>query len=269
MLNLRKYGQQPYEVAVIHGGPGASGEMAPVASHLSQDQSVLEPLQTQSSFVEQLEELKAVLENNAQLPLVLIGYSYGSLLSFVFTSLYPTFVQKLILVSSSVFEDHYASEIMHTRLQRMGEEERAQVEHLFQQINDPQVVNKDAVFSQLGELISQADSYDSLSFPNDLLNPSYELYTKVQKEVHALRASGKLLDYGKNIHCPVVAIHGDYDPHPYDGIQIPLARTLKDFQFILLEKCGHHPWLERHAKNKFYEVLEREITSHPDANSNT
>ena len=56
MLNLRKYGQQPYEVAVIHGGPGASGEMAPVASHLSQDHGVLEPLQTQSSFARQLEE---------------------------------------------------------------------------------------------------------------------------------------------------------------------------------------------------------------------
>jgi hypothetical protein len=31
MNNLRKYGIGPFSVAVIHGGPGASGSMAPVA----------------------------------------------------------------------------------------------------------------------------------------------------------------------------------------------------------------------------------------------
>jgi pimeloyl-ACP methyl ester carboxylesterase len=50
---------------------------------------------------------------------------------------------------------------------------------------------------------------------------------------------------GKNIECPVVAIHGDYDPHPADGVRIPLSNVLKDFRFILLGKCGHVPWFER------------------------
>ena len=31
MKNLRKYGKPPFNVAVIHGGPGVPGEMAPVA----------------------------------------------------------------------------------------------------------------------------------------------------------------------------------------------------------------------------------------------
>jgi hypothetical protein len=30
MNNPRKYGSKPYKVAVIHGGPGAPGEMAPL-----------------------------------------------------------------------------------------------------------------------------------------------------------------------------------------------------------------------------------------------
>ena len=30
MKNLRKYEKSPFNVAVIHGGPGAPGEMAPV-----------------------------------------------------------------------------------------------------------------------------------------------------------------------------------------------------------------------------------------------
>jgi hypothetical protein len=35
MKNLRIYGKAPFNVAVIHGGPGAVGEMAPVARELS------------------------------------------------------------------------------------------------------------------------------------------------------------------------------------------------------------------------------------------
>jgi len=31
MKNLRKYGKAPFSIAAIHGGPGAPGEMAPVA----------------------------------------------------------------------------------------------------------------------------------------------------------------------------------------------------------------------------------------------
>ncbi len=46
MTNIRKYGNPPFSVAVIHGGPGAPGEMAPVARELSSRWGVLEPLQT-------------------------------------------------------------------------------------------------------------------------------------------------------------------------------------------------------------------------------
>jgi hypothetical protein len=51
MKNLRKYGKSPFNVAVIHGGPGAPGEMAPVARELSSGWGVLEPFQT-VSFLE-------------------------------------------------------------------------------------------------------------------------------------------------------------------------------------------------------------------------
>ena len=27
----------------------------------------------------------------------------------------------------------------------------------------------------------------------------------------------------------------------------------------LLEKCGHRPWIEREAKERFYEILKQEI----------
>ncbi|MGB9939451.1 alpha/beta fold hydrolase [Methanosarcina sp.] len=79
------------------------------------------------------------------------------------------------------------------------------------------------------------------------------------EEASELRSCGKLLELGKEICCPVVAIHGDYDPHPFEGVKEPLFRNLKDFRFILLEKCGHRPWIEREAKERFYSLLRNEI----------
>jgi len=68
-------------------------------------------------------------------------------------------------------------------------------------------------------------------------------------EASQLRSGGELLNLGKKIRCPVVAIHGDYDPHPAAGVQEPLSRVLQDFHFILLKNCGHHPWFERQQKS--------------------
>jgi len=65
------------------------------------------------------------------------------------------------------------------------------------------------------------------------------------------------LELGKKIRCPVIAIHGDYDPHPYEGVKTPLSHILRDFRFILLEHCGHRPWVERAARDRFYKVLKK------------
>ena len=58
----------------------------------------------------------------------------------------------------------------------------------------------------------------------------------------------------------MVAIHGDTDPHPADGVQIPLEAVLKDFQFILLKNCGHKPWIERRAREEFFRILDKELS---------
>ena len=102
MGSLRKYGDPPFAVAVVHGGPGATGEMAIVARELSSSAGVLEPLQTAATIHEQVEELRAILGEHAIFPLTLIGFSWGAWLSCILTSFYPELVKKLILVSYAI-----------------------------------------------------------------------------------------------------------------------------------------------------------------------
>jgi pimeloyl-ACP methyl ester carboxylesterase len=98
---------------------------------------------------------------------------------------------------------------------------------------------------------------------SEVIEYRYDIYENVWKQAQELRTSGGLVALGKHIHCPVVAIHGDYDPHPADGVKIPLSRVIKNFRFILLENCGHRPWLERSARDRFYEILNEELGQGP------
>lgn len=262
MMNVRKHGNSPFTVAVIHGGPGACGELAPVASELAKYSGVLEPWQTKTSIEGQIQELKEILIHNGNSPITLIGHSWGAWLSYIFTARYPSMVRKLILVSSSPFEDSYSHGIMETRWKRLNDDEKSQLENLIQDFSDKHN-RSDAERSLLniGKLMQKADSFNIIPEPSAIIIPNVDVFRMVSNEASELRRSGELLHLGKSISCPVVAIHGDYDPHPYQGIQEPLGRMLERFRMFLLTDCGHDPWLERSARNEFFDILKNEIFS--------
>ena len=259
MENIRKYGKQPFNTVVIHGGPGAAGEMAPVAKELSHTIGVLEPLQTQNTIEEQLNELKCAFEIHTDLPVTLIGYSWGAWLSLIFAAKYPELVKKLILVSSGPFESKYAQEIIEIRLSRLSEDEKKQAVSLLKDLENQDLHDRNITFGQIGKLISKADVYEPVEFPGDDIIFSYDIFQNVWEQAAELRKSGRLLEYARKIQCPVLAIHGDYDPHPAEGVEKPLSKLIKEFRFILLNNCGHKPWIEKQVYDKFYEILKKEL----------
>lgn len=263
LSNFRIYGPAPYKVAVIHGGPGAAGEMAPVARQLAAKRGVLEPLQSAGTVEDQVTELKTVLEDNAAFPLTLIGYSWGAWLVFILAAQYPALVKKLLLVSSGPFEEKYAAGIMETRLNRLSINDRMKVIDILNGCDGVNTKKKNSLLQQLGKLLSRADAYDPIetaSEPADKIDYRIDIFQKVWKTASELRKNGKLLDYGRQVRCPVVALHGDYDPHPFEGVEKPLLKILTDFRFILLKNCGHKPWIERKARTIFFNILEEELS---------
>jgi pimeloyl-ACP methyl ester carboxylesterase len=262
MDNQRAYGTPPYTVAVLHGGPGAPGSAAAVARALADEWGVLEPLQTRDSVDGQIEELREVLASAAQLPVALVGHSWGAMLGVFFTARYPAMVRKLILAGSGVFTDEAASDIEPARQARMTPEQRAREAELAAALDDPAVTDKNAIMAQMGALSEAVDTYaplDNSEHEAGALPVSYEIYTRVWSDAAARRARGELLDAARQIRCPVVAIHGDYDPHPAEGIRTPLAAILSDFRWYQLERCGHSPWRERFARDEFFRILREEM----------
>ena len=259
--NLRAYGRVPFQVAVIHGGPGAAGEMAPVARRLAQTCGVLEPLQTATSLEGQIEELREILFNHAALPAVLIGFSWGAWLGVLVASRYPELVKKLVLVSSGPFAESYVAQLHATRLGRLSEREKADLNAIIGALENPAIEGCDALLARLGSLASKADSYAPAgdAEPSSMIRLNGDLYRQVWNDAAEMRRTGELLRSAQQVGCPVVAIHGDYDPSPADGVSEPLSAALRNFRMVRLAKCGHTPWIERYAREDFYRVLLAEV----------
>jgi pimeloyl-ACP methyl ester carboxylesterase len=132
---------------------------------------------------------------------------------------------------------------------------------LNENIYDPGFKDKNKSLARLGELFARADTCAALPREPEPepLEASVDINSKVWAEAQRWRSSGELLKLADNIKCPVIAIHGDFDPHPADGVRLPLSGVLKQFRFILLKKCGHEPWTEKYARGRFYRILKQEL----------
>jgi pimeloyl-ACP methyl ester carboxylesterase len=233
--------------------------MAPVARELSRQYGILEPFLAELTIGDQLRELEDILNGHATLPVTIIGYSWGAVLGFLFTGKNPGMVKKLIMVSSAPFEAGYAVDILETRIGRLSHEDATTLKSLVKEFTRPGITDMDELFGSFGEMMLKADSYDPVPRESERTGFRYEVFTHISDEFEELRKTGALAGSGRDIMCPVIAVHGDYDPHPADGVRIPLSCTIRDFKFILLESCGHTPWIERRAAHRFFEVLRSEL----------
>jgi pimeloyl-ACP methyl ester carboxylesterase len=259
MEKLRFHGNPPFRVAVLHGGPGAPGEMAPVARELARERGVLEPLQTADTLEGQVQELREVLETRGDPPVTLIGWSWGAWLGYILAARNPALVRKLILVGCPPLEARYVAQIHSTRLSRLTKDQRRELEDITVALDDPSTKDPNTLLDRYGTIISKADSFNPLPDDGEEFPVQLNINQGVWSAAAAMRSSGELLPLGTRIRCPVVAIHGDYDPHPAEGVQLPLTSVLKDFRFILLPHCGHAPWREKEARDLFFEYLLKEI----------
>jgi pimeloyl-ACP methyl ester carboxylesterase len=236
--------------------------MAPVARVLASRHGVLEPIQTACSVAGQVEELRACLEAHGTPPLTLIGHSWGAWLCVMLAARHPELVRKLLLVSSGPFEERYVAELEQARRDRLSPAEREELFVLMGRLARSDAADKDRCLARLGELASRTDAFDPLPRTEtdaDGVEPQGELFRTVWNEAAAMRRDGRLLKLARRVHCSVLAIHGDHDPHPARGVLEPLSEAIPGLRFVLLSHCGHTPWEERQARERFYEVLAAEL----------
>lgn len=260
MKAYNAYGKEPYQVVLVHGGPGAAGEMTEVAKRLSSECSVIEPFQRAYSVKGQVEELREIISKTCTLPITIIGYSWGAMLTILVAAENPELFKKIILVSCPPFEGDMAPVIIQTRIDRLNEEERAQFSQVKKRLSFASGEEKALLFLEIKKLFNKADEFNPDPVEKSLQHVDFQLdiYESVWAEAAILRQEGLFFESLQKVHVPVVFIHGEYDPHPLDAVW-KNANALKQAEVVVLKHCGHTPWIEKEAKSVFYHALSKEL----------
>ena len=257
MRNFRVYGDAPYNIVAVHGGPGALGDMGYVSDKLSTQFGVLEALQTKHTVKELVDELIETITLHCNFPVALIGHSWGAWLAYMVAVERPDLASKLVLLGSGPFLPEYAKEIESTRLGRLSRDEQVKLEILIREYNSDTSDNKGRLMEQIGTIIERADAYllQKTDDDNYKIDVDGDAFGNIWGEAAKLRESGILLDMATKLECEVTVIHGDYDPHPVSGVIEPLSMKIEGIRSIILSKCGHYPWKETYAHDDFFEAL--------------
>lgn len=272
-------------IVSVHGGPGAGGGMEPVAEKLNHIAGAIAPIQTADTVQGQIDELAEVILDQCTSPVVLVGHSWGAWLAMLLAAqsrgfhrfdkdgiIFPespkthapallTRVAGLILVCSGPFLHDDAQTIMKTRLDRLSKKDREQVRKIMQQIKSVDNKHRDDLLKQFGTLLSTVDSFDEIPENGPEIKVDLHIHQQVWDQAAEIRKKETLLDALSKLQCPIAAIHGDVDPHPWKGVRDPLMRLQPQARFHLLQRCGHYPWRERHARDRFFRILAQEVTS--------
>lgn len=254
---VRFYGEKPYKAAVIHGGPGDIGGMRPVAERLGKIFGVMEPIQSQYTIIALVMELRRQLGLYVKEPIALIGHSWGGWLALLAASCYPFLVERVILVGCPPLEESYGENIHERRMKRLSKEEQERFVWYMSHIS----AVSEKGWEELRHLVMKADQYAQKSNPASYAQLDGKMYERVWTEAMAMRRSGDLMRYIQSVACPIHIIHGDYDPHPLEGVINPLDSLCIPYRLQTLQKCGHAPFDEKFAEERFYQVLEQILRS--------
>lgn len=253
---VRLYGKQPYKIVLVHGGPGAIGSLKGFAKELNARTNigVVEAIQSKYSIDELIEELHNQIQDNCFDKITLIGHSWGAWLVALYSARYPEQVDNTVLVGSGPLEDKYVPEIGKRRMQNLSEEDRT----LFQRLVNNETTDED--MKRIPAMFEKLDNYCLENRENHRADSTdSEMHNCVWSEAAQLRSSGKLLKIFKKIKSNLFIIQGSDDPHPAQGVIQPLEEIGVECETYILEKCGHSPFMEKHAKEKFYKILFRII----------
>jgi pimeloyl-ACP methyl ester carboxylesterase len=253
-------------VVVLHGGPAAAGEAAPIARGLADSFRVLEPWQRGSSelpltVARHVADLHELVEGRCEgsRP-ALVGESWGAMLALAYAATHPASAGPIVLIGCGTFDSAARARMLANLEQRMDEDTRRRLERLPKEFSDPKEMLKkryeltrtlymvDPVATDQGN--EDCESFDVLAH-----NETWEDMVRLQEE-------GVYPAAFAAIRSPVLMLHGAGDPHPGQMIRASLEPYLPQLEYREWERCGHSPWLERAVRDQFFAVLRDWLARH-------
>mgnify|MGYP002713156459 CR=1 FL=1 len=259
-IEVRKHGMRGPVVAVLHGGPGAQGSAIGLARGLADDFQVLEPLQRLSgreplSVSRHVEDMRVVLPD----PVALVGWSWGAMLGLSYAARYPGSVTALALVGCGTYDPVSRASIHPAIRERLDPDSWSRLQHLQGRFaSEGSDTDRDGILAEIADLVEAGSCHELL--PDSAPRPGEVVidargHEETWADVLRLQEEGIEPSRFAAIRSRVLMLHGDVDPHPGPATRDLLRRYLPHLEYVPLERCGHEPWRERHARSPFLRTL--------------
>ncbi len=245
---------------LVHGGPGAPGDMAPRAHGLEDSFQVLEPWQRASggtplTVARHIADMHQLIESRCggARP-ALVGHSWGAMLALAYAAAHPGSAGPLVLIGCGTF-DPASRDRLHAILEeRTDDRLRRRMERL--PLDFPDSAER---LAEQASLIAPLYSYELITS-----DPPSEVDARANEETWRdmlrLQEEGVYPAALAAIDVPVLMLHGTFDPHPGTMIRASLEPLLPQVEYREWERCGHSPWLEKAARAEFFEELRAWLT---------
>jgi pimeloyl-ACP methyl ester carboxylesterase len=184
-------------------------------------------------------------------PPVLVGHSWGAMLALAYAAAYPTTPAALVLIGCGTFSVTARAEFEARLNARLTPADRARIEYIKQTEADP-----DRRLAAVARVMTQVYGHDVDEVADDVAVVDALAHEQTWSDMVRLQRDGIYPAAFAAVGAPVLMLHGDTDPHPGRLISEDLRMYIPHLEYQELPSCGHPPWLERQARQVFFETLE-------------
>ena len=256
---VRRYGNSGPLVLVLHGGPAAAGDVAPLAKGLSGSFRAVEPWQrgsggsplTVARHVADLHELAVELGRDS--PVAIVGHSWGAMLALCYAAEHPSKAGSIVLVGCGTFDQSSRSTMQAIIEERMDDEVRDHIRRVSTDATDP--AEQFIQTFKLTRHIFDCDPIGRYAEKEEYEPFDLKAHDETWSDMRRLQDDGTYPKAFSAIESPVLMMHGQYDPHPGQMIRDSLLPFLPQLEYREFERCGHNPWIEKSTRDLFYSSI--------------
>jgi proline iminopeptidase len=270
-LHYKVIGDHGPYVVMLAGGPGGSVRMMqPICDHLKNrfrcilleqrgtDRSV--PAEYSSkvfSFEAYLEDIEALRLHLRQDRLILIGNSWGMTLGFAYAGSFPDKVQALATLGSGGLTVSQFKQFRDNRQVRVSAAQEDRIAGLHKQR-----LPVDRLVAEIAKTLMPTYFFNGEAAARAAAAVKVgDINFRLGEYTDAILARSDELAFGRldQITAPVLLVQGRQDLAPEE-----VARAVEDrvgnTDLVLLEECGHMPWLDQPAAT--WNALDRFLEEH-------
>lgn len=249
-------------LVIVHGGPGLAHDyLFDPFKQLSDNYKLIfydqrgcgksqEFNEGESSTMETMvEDLEGVRKEFKLEKMNLVGQSWGAVIALNYIFKYPDRVKYLILLEPAPGSSEYIQNVQQTIMSRLSKEE---IERLVKISQSPDLRTSPELFKEFMNIRMKTYFYNSTYASKKNFN--YFDTERIKKFFASSALFGpylmsySLYDKMRNISCPTLIIHGDYDVIPTEAIE-RMGKEIKNAEVHIVKECGHFVHIE---KPEFY-----------------